>query len=53
MDSDGNVLKTSDTAGNFEEVSLKDLLADEYYLQVLGKNGDVSRGYNLSLHTPI
>jgi len=53
VDAGGSVLKTSDTAGNFEEVSLNDLLAGKYYLQVFGKNGDVSRGYGLSLRTPV
>jgi hypothetical protein len=52
LDAGGNVLRTSDTAGNFEQVSLNGLLAGEYCLRVLGKGGDISRAYSLSLRAP-
>ena len=52
FDAIGNVLGTSDTAGYSEQVSLNGLPVGDYYLRILGKNGDISRGYTLSLRTP-
>lgn len=53
LDSGGNVLKTADTANNYEEVGLSGLAAGDYYFEVLGKGGDISRGYAVSLQTPV
>lgn len=53
LDSGGNVLRTSNTAGNFEQVSLKGLAAGEYWFDVMGKAGDICRNYSISLRTPL
>jgi len=53
FDAVGNVLETSDTAGYSEQVSLNGLPSGDYYVRIVGRNGDVSRDYDLSLRTPV
>ena len=51
-DLSGQILKTSDTTGDFEEISLEGRPAGTYYLQVTGKNGATNPGYTLSIVAP-
>ncbi|MCP4813455.1 MAG: peptidase C11, partial [Planctomycetaceae bacterium] len=48
----GDLLRSSSTAAGLEQVSLNDLSAGDYYLRILGHNGDTSPLYSLSIDVP-